>query len=192
MIQTIPPQSGASFQMKRGQRLKVIDPEGLQVSDLFCVSSADPLEWLSSGRSIDYADTIYLTTGNFLYSNRSTPMLKILEDRCGRHDFLMSPCSLKMFQLVAGQPIAHSSCDENLVKALAHFEIPADRISTAFNIFMNVEISSNGRIQIHAPRSRAGDFIVFEALIDLVVGITACSHEETNAGICKPIRYEIL
>ena len=46
-----------------GRPLTVIDPTGGQVSDLFCFAADDHDEWLSSGRTIDYANSIYLTTG---------------------------------------------------------------------------------------------------------------------------------
>jgi uncharacterized protein YcgI (DUF1989 family) len=188
----IPSQSGAAFLLKRGQILKVIDPEGQQVSDLFCVSANDRNEWFSAGRSIDYNDTIYLTEGHTLYSNRSSPMLKWSKDTCGRHDALMTPCSLKMFQIVAGNREYHPSCDENLAKNLAQYDISPDRIGTTLNLFMNVHTApETGKLSIHPPRSKPGDYVELEALMDLVVGLTACSHEETNAGKCKPIRYQI-
>jgi hypothetical protein len=65
------PQTGVGFTLQSGQLLKIIDPQGEQVSDLTAFSLADKREWLSSGRTIDYANTIYLTTGHTLYSNRS-------------------------------------------------------------------------------------------------------------------------
>jgi uncharacterized protein len=188
----IPAQTGVAFQLKRGQRLRVQDPQGQQVSDLFCFNQTDPGEWLSSGRSVDYADTLLLTTGHALYSNRSRVMLRIVEDEVGRHDFLMTPCSLAMFQLVANNEEWHPSCHENLAKNLAPFGISPDQISTTFNIFMTVVFEPSGRIHIEPPTSRAGQSIVFRAEMDLLVGLTACSHEETNAGHCKPITYEIL
>jgi uncharacterized protein YcgI (DUF1989 family) len=83
---------------ENGQLLKIIDPQGEQVSDLTAFALEDKAEWLSSGRTIDYANTIYLTTGNLLYSNRSRPMLSIVEDTVGRHDFLLTPCSPKLFK----------------------------------------------------------------------------------------------
>jgi uncharacterized protein YcgI (DUF1989 family) len=43
----------------------------LQVSDLYCFNAHDHGEWLSSGRSIDYANAVYLSNGDQLYSNRS-------------------------------------------------------------------------------------------------------------------------
>lgn len=188
---TIPPQSGAAFFLKKGQRLRVTDPEGEQVSDLFCFNAYNFQESLSGGRSIDYNDTIFLTKGHSLYSNRSEVMLEILEDDCGKHDFLMTPCSLRMFQIVAGNEEYHPSCHESLSRALAPFDISPDQISTTFNLFMNVTVAQDGSLAIEKPRSRAGDSIVFRASMDLVVGLTACSHEETNGGRCKRIEYSI-
>lgn len=188
----IPPRSGTGFTLSKGQSLKITDAEGLQVADFFCFAASDPREHLSAGRSIDYNDTVRLTSGHSLYSNRSAVMADIREDTCGRHDLLMPPCSLRMFQLVAGSEEHHPSCHENLAKAFAPFGLGPDRISTTFNVFMNVAIEPGGELSILAPLSKAGDFLVLEARMDLIVGLTACSHEETNAGSFKPIRYEIL
>ena len=143
------------------------------------------------GRSIDYADRIYLTTGDTLYSNRSGKMLTILEDTCGRHDALMTPCSLEMFQIVAGNKEYHPSCQENLANAFHEFGIAGDRISTTFNIFMNVLVSQEGSLKIARSIAKPNDYVVLKAEMDLIVGLTACSHEETNSGECKHIEYEI-
>lgn len=188
---TLQPQTGTAFILNKGARLKVVDPNGLQVSDLFCFNSADHNESLSSGRSIDYREGIYLSTGDFLYSNRSSKMLEIIEDTCGWHDFLLTPCSLRMFQIVGGHNEWHPSCDENLSTGFAGFQIPGDRLSTTFNIFMNVELDADGKLKIRKPLSKPGDHIVFEACMDLIVGLTACSHKESNAGHCKEIKFGI-
>ncbi|MGH7634147.1 MAG: DUF1989 domain-containing protein, partial [Gemmatimonadaceae bacterium] len=74
------PQTGTGFIVKRGELLRIIDPEGEQVSDLTSFAREDPAEWLSSGRTIDYANTIFVTTGHTLYSNRSRPMWNVVED----------------------------------------------------------------------------------------------------------------
>ena len=100
MITTIAPRSGVAFELRRGQQLKVIDPEGEQVADLVAFNRHDTGEAISSGRSIDYASRIYLSTGDPLYSNRSSVLLRIVEDTVGRHDFLLSPCSAEMFRIV--------------------------------------------------------------------------------------------
>src|SRR5436853_851274 len=138
-MRRLEPQTGTAFELSKGQSLRVIDLEGEQVADLTAFARADKKEWLSSGRSIDYANSIYLTTGNILYSNRSRPMLTIVTDDVGRHDFLLTPCSPETFKIIYQNKDYHPSCFENL-KALERFGIALDSIPTTFNIFMNVEV----------------------------------------------------
>jgi uncharacterized protein len=189
--QRIDPQSGAGFTMQAGDTLRVIDPLGEQVSDLVAFAAADPAQWLSSGRTFDYNDTIYLTTGDVLYSNRSTPMLTIVEDTVGRHDFLYTPCSPETFSIIYKTAGHHPSCFENLARALRPFGVMPDHIPTTFNIFMNVTIAPDGALTIHPPRSRSGDFITLRAEMDLIVGLTACSAELSNNGRFKPIEFDL-
>jgi len=188
----IEPQTGAGFLLKKGQRLQVIDPTGEQVSDLVAFTLEDKREWLSSGRSLDYANTIYLTTGHRLYSNRSRPMFTILSDEVGRHDFLLTPCSIETFRIIYNHQGDHPSCFGNLVKNLAPFGIEPDEIPTTFNIFMNVDVTPTGELAIGPPRSKAGQSIVFLAEMDLIVGLTACSAEMSNNYSFKPIDFRIL
>jgi uncharacterized protein len=189
--QRIEPQCGVAFALERGQTLRVIDPQGEQVSDLIAFARADAREWLSSGRTIDYANTIYLTTGHVLYSNRSRPMLTIVADTVGRHDFLFTPCSAETFSKIYGNPHYHPSCFENLARGLARFGVHADAIPTTFNIFMNVDLAPTGELTIRPPRSKPGDCLELRAEMDLVVGLTACSAEMSNNYAFKPIDFEI-
>jgi uncharacterized protein len=187
----IAPQSGVSFELRAGRCLRVIDPQGEQVADLVAFAGADANEWISSGRTFDYNNTIYLTTGHVLYSNRSRPMLTIVEDTVGRHDFLYTPCSPETFTLIYKNRAHHPSCFENLSRALERHAIAPDRIPTTFNIFMNVSVLASGELKIDPPRSKPGDFILLRAEMDLIVGLTACSAEMSNNYAFKPIDFEI-
>lgn len=192
-MKRLEPQTGTGFLLSAGQSLTVVDPTGGQVSDLFAFSADDHGEWLSSGRTIDYRNGIYVSTGDRLYSNRSRPMLTIIEDTCGRHDFLLTPCSQQTFDLLYPdlQGAPHPSCFDNLCRGLAPFGVAPDQICTTLNIFMNVWTDQTGELHIDAPTSVAGDRITFRAEIDLHVGLTACSAEKSNGGVCKPIDYSI-
>jgi uncharacterized protein YcgI (DUF1989 family) len=183
----LPPQTGAALIVKRGQQLEIVDPQGEQVSDLISFSQGDRGEWLSSGRTIDYANTIYVTTGHTLYSNRSRPMWTIVEDTVGRHDFLLTPCSPETFTILYKTTGHHPSCFENLVRNLEPFGIPPDAIPTTLNVFMNVDVLPSGELRILPPRSRPGDRLVLRAEMDLIAGVTACSAELSNNGRFKPI-----
>ncbi|WP_426687464.1 DUF1989 domain-containing protein [Rhodanobacter ginsengiterrae] len=193
MIQVIAPRSGVAFELRRGERLKVIDPQGEQVADLVAFNRADTRDALSSGRSIDYASKLFLGVGDRLYSNRSNVLLDIVADTVGRHDFLLSPCSAEMFRVIYRDEHPHRGCFGNLADALQPFGIAADDIPTAFNVFMNVQVDGHsGVISVQPPLSRAGDSIIFEAQTDLVIGLTACSAGQSNNFSCKPIHYEVI
>ncbi len=188
----IPPRSGVAFELRKGQRLRVIDPKGEQVSDLMAFNREDPQEYLSSGRTLDYASKLFLSTGDTLYSNRSVPMFVIGEDRVKRHDFLLTPCSADTFRIIYGHDDPHRGCHGNLSEALAPFGIAPDQIPITFNVFMNVEVNGeSGEIAVKPPRSKAGDYVDFVAQMDLIVGLTACSAEQSNNYSFKPIEYEV-
>ena len=191
-VQVIPPRSGVAFELRKGETLTVIDPEGEQVSDLVAFAHDDHEEVISSGRTLDYASRLFLTVGDPIYSNRSRVMLKIVEDTVGRHDFLLTPCSADTFRIIYGHRHPHRGCHGNLTEALAPWGIGSDRIPVAFNIFMHVDVDGRtGEIKVLPPKSRAGDRIVFSAQIDLIIGLTACSAEQSNNYSFKPIHYRI-
>lgn len=191
-LNVINPRSGTSFILKKGERLKIVDIKGEQVSDLICFNLADRKEYLSSGRTIDYAETIFLTTGHKFYSNRSNVMFTIVEDTVGRHDFLLTPCSSDTFRIIYGHENPHRGCFGNLVEALSGYGIDPDDIPITFNVFMHVAVNGEtGKVDVLPPTSKAGDFIVIEANMDLIVGLTACSAEQSNNGSFKPIGYII-
>ncbi len=192
-MEIIQPRTGTAFKLNKGQELRVTDVEGEQVSDLICFNAADTTEYLSSGRTIDYAETIFLTAGHMFYSNRSRAMFTIQEDTVGRHDFLLTPCSADTFRIMYGHENPHRGCFGNLSEVLAPFGIPPDAIPICFNIFMNVAVNGDtGKINVLPPKSKAGDHITIEAQMDLIVGMTACSAEMSNNYSFKPIGYEIL
>jgi uncharacterized protein YcgI (DUF1989 family) len=120
-LRIIPERSGTAFRLAKGERLVVIDPCGEQVADLLAFDAGDTREVLSSGRTLDYAERIYLTTGDRLYSNRSRVLLEIVEDTVGRHDFLLTPCSTDTFHHFYPDLPPHRGCFGNLAEALAPF-----------------------------------------------------------------------
>lgn len=191
-VNEIPPRSGTAFRLAEGQILTVIDPKGVQVADLLAFNAEDMNEVISSGRTLDYAETVRLTTGHSLYSNRSRVMLEIIDDMVGVHDFLLTPCSVDTFLHFYPDEPLHRGCFGNLAQALAPYGVAPDQIPVAFNCFMNVPIDSEtGKLSVLPPVSKAGDHIQFLAKMDLVIGLTACSAFSSNGGSFKPIHYSV-
>ena len=188
----IPPRSGDAFRMAKGDSLTVIDPRGRQVADLLAFNADDLDEVISSCRTLDYAETIRLTTGHKLYSNRSRVMLEIVEDQVGMHDFLLTPCSVDTFDHFYPDLPRHRGCFGNLAAALEPYGVTPDRIPVAFNCFMNVPIDgTTGKLEVLPPLSKPGYHIRFVACMDLVIGLTACSAPASNGGSFKPIEYRV-
>ncbi len=59
------------MRLRRDQTIEVSDVEGGQVADVVAFAAGDPDDWMSSGRTFDYAGKILLTTGDVLWSQRS-------------------------------------------------------------------------------------------------------------------------
>jgi uncharacterized protein len=189
-VERIPPCSARAIELLQGDELRVIDPQGQQVSDLTAFNAQDTREYLSSGRSIDYASRLFLTTGDLLYSNRSRPMFEIIEDTCGRHDFTLTPCSRDTFSILYGETEGRPGCEGNLAEVLAAHGIAVDQVPIAFNVFMHVAFDgATGAIKVLPPLSKPGDFIRLRALMPLIVGLTACSAGQSNNFRYKPIDY---
>ena len=189
----ISPCSAQAIELEEGDELIVIDPQGQQVSDLVAFNRDDLGEYLSSGRSIDYASKLWLTTGDPLYSNRSRVMFDIVEDTCGRHDFTLTPCSKDTFSIIYGETEGRPGCEGNLAMALAPYGIGVDRVPIAFNVFMNVSVDGDtGRIAVLPPKSKPGDHIRLRARMPLVVAMTACSAGQSNNFQYKPIDYRVV
>jgi uncharacterized protein len=188
--QLIPAGSGVGLRLARGELLRIIDIEGGQTGDLMAFSH-DGRERLSNGRTFDYCGKIFLSTGDVLWSDRSRPMLTIVEDQVGRHDFLYASCSLEMYRIQYGVTDYHANCYDNLLAALRTVGIEPDSLPTSFNFFMNAEIRPDGRLEIVPPRCRAGDSMVLRAEMDLAIALSACPTASCNGGAApRPLAFE--
>ena len=190
--QIIPAAGGAALRLNQGEQLRIIDIEGGQSGDLVAFS-ADGTERLSNGRTFDYGGKIYLSTGDVIWSDRSNPMLTIITDEIGRHDFLYSPCSLEMYRIQYGVTGYHPNCHDNLRAALQELGIQPDSMPTAFNFFMNVDVLPDGQLKFAPPKGRAGDSMTLRAEMNLAIAISACPASTCNGGAApRPLAFQIL
>ena len=128
----IPPRTGTSFFVQKGQFLKVLAVADYQVGDLVAFNADNLTESLSNGKTFDYEETVELSTGNTLYSNLSHPMLEIVQDTCGVHNFLQSPCCSNTMRHFYGIVDDVPTCQNNLSMALGEYGIKSWQIPTRF------------------------------------------------------------
>ena len=187
----VSPGGGAGVKLARGAHIRLIDIEGGQTGDLMAFS-LDGRERLSNGRSFDYNGKLLLSTGDVLWSDLSNPMLTIVADDVGRHDFLYASCSIEMYRMQYGVTGYHANCSDNLRAALRELGIEPDSVpTTAFNFFMNVEVQPDGRLKILPPKCRKGDSMVLRAEMDLAIAVTACPAGMCNDGPPRSLAFEV-
>ncbi len=182
----IPACSGIKIDVKQDQSITVIDIEGGQVVDFFAEVNGNANEFLSTGVTIDCNESLKLNIGDIIYTNLYHPMMQVLSDDVGEHDLLHPCCRTEMYDFFYHNGEKHPNCFDNINKALEK----QHAIITPVNLFMHTKINANGKISVEEPVSKAGDKIILKALMDITLGVAACSVSESkcNSGKCSPIK----
>lgn len=181
--------TGKRIEVRKGQKITVVDIEGGQVVDFFAEATGEEREFLSTGVTIDCNESLKLHVGDTIYTNLYRPMMKVLQDDVGEHDLLHPCCRPEMYDFFYGDGAGHPNCLDNINGALEERR----PIITPVNLFMHTRIYADGSISVEKPISRAGDRITLEALMDITLGVAACSVSESqcNNGRCTPVQIII-
>ena len=185
------PREAIVIEVMKGSTLRVIDLEGQQVADVIVFNLHDFNEMVSPPNTISFNKTIYMTKGHTLYSTQSEPLLKIVEDTCGRHDLLAGSCSegSNFFRYgVHGTP----NCRSNFINLLEPYGIKENSIPYSLNVFMNVPVMEDGTTTIQEPVSKPGDYVDFVAEKDCLVAISNCPQERNPCNAYNPTRLRVI
>ena len=185
----IPACSGMKIDVKQGQSITVIDIEGGQVVDFFAEVNGNVNEFLSTGVTIDCNESLKLNVGDIIYTNLYRPMIKVITDDVGEHDLLHPCCRPEMYDFFYHNGEEHPNCFNNINRVLDEQRA----VIVPVNLFMHTKISTNGSISVEEPVSKAGDKIVLKALMDITLGVAACSVSESkcNRGTCSPVKIVV-
>ncbi|NLP36802.1 MAG: urea carboxylase-associated family protein [Firmicutes bacterium] len=186
---TIKACSGQSIEVRKNEKITIIDLEGAQVVDFFAESQHNPLEFLSTGVTIDCNQSLKLKAGDTIFTNLYNPMFKLILDDVGTHDLLHPCCRPEMFDFFYQNGKGHPNCLENINSSL-NKQYP---IIHPVNLFMHTKINTDGSISVEQPLSKPGDKVVLRAEMDVRLGVAACSVSESkcNGGKCTPIKIII-
>lgn len=187
----VPAREARFLSVRAGQLLEVVDREGRQVGDLVAYRPEDPGEYFSPAHTCTCLMKLAPEVGDALWSNRRTELMRVVLDDVGRHDFVVPCCDRARYEVGLGVA-GHDGCFEQLQRGLAAFGGAWDmRPEFAANIFMNNAVERDGRIVTSAPEHGAGARWRVEALVDLVVGLSACPQEITPVNAFDPTSMEL-
>lgn len=156
--------------------------------------------------------------GDVLVSQKRAPIIKMIEDTSpGVHDTLIAACDRWRYGEL-GVPGYHESCTDNFWDAIhALYTSSSDiqqeekeglrslqdalggKVPDPFNLFMNIPLTSGDSgakrgLSFEAPVTKQGDYVVIEALRDVVVVMSACPQDVLTINGNNPVdaHYHIL
>lgn len=193
----IPARTASSFDLRAGDRIKIISPHGHQVADFFAYNAADPSEYLAARHSlVSSTRHLYPRAGQIFLTSLRRPLMKFVEDGAhAQHEMLLAACDPARYRLL-GVEGHHASCAENLQTVMAAREITIVEIPQPLNLFSSTRAEPDGQIITHPNSSQPGDYAVFEAIMDSIVVVSACPFDvETqfpvNVGGPHPLEIEV-
>src|SRR5882757_6985834 len=169
--------TGFTYELSRGQVVRIVDLEGNQAVDTLFYNARDLDERYSASDTIRQQGNLYLTTGTALLSSEGRALLTIVADTCGRHDTVGGACSAESNQVryAIAKKYMHN-CRDSFLLALARHghgmtkrDLPAN-----INFFMNVPVTPAGELTFADGVSGPGRYVEMRAALDVLVLISNC------------------
>jgi len=186
-VHEVPARQGRAVKVARGQALRIINTFGHQVVDFWAILARDKGIFLSMEHTRSVLSRLTPRVGDTLVDNRREPIVTFeADDSPGVHDTVIAPCDLYRYQKL-GCTDYHDSCADNFAHAVASTEMSGMRCPSSFNLWMNIPVSETGELQWLAPVSKPGDCVVFRALVDCVMVMSACPQDIVPINNRQPV-----
>ena len=192
--QELPARQGRAVKVERGQALEIINTFGTQVVDFWAFDVQDPATHLSMQHTRAALSRLTPHAGDILVDNWREPMLAFESDSSpGVHDTVIPPCDPARYAKL-GCAADHASCADNLRRALEALGLAVPPCPASFNLWMNIPVLPSGDLEWRETLSKPGDSVVFRALVDCVMVISACPQDiiRINSGRPLSAHYAVL
>ena len=186
-----------SYEVKAGQYIQVIDVRGRQCSDFLAFDGRRLAEGVERG--LDATTTrsamhnAYPQPGlhGKFYDQDQQPLVEVVRDLVGRHDTFALACNAKYYEDM-GYP-GHVNCTDNFNAQLARYGVARRRGWPALNFFYNTGFDAHNQLIFDEPWSRPGDYVLLQAMTDLVCASSACPDDidPSNAWIPTDIHVRV-
>lgn len=188
---TVPARKGAGFALDAGQTFTVINTHGWQVVDFWAVSREEPSEFMSMVHTRSTITKLVPQVGDVLWSNIRQPIVRFLEDTSpGVHDTVVAPCDLPRYGLLGVEGF-HDSCANNFLTVAREFDLPYTQAPDSFNLFMNIPWTQEGGLSFQPTVSKAGDYVVFEAIKPVVMIVSSCPQDILPINSGDPVEFDV-
>ena len=183
----VPARCGIAVKLEKNQTIQIENRFGTQVCDFWAFNSNNLHEHLSMEHVHTSLGSVLPKIGDSLVSNTRKKMFTIIEDTSeGFHDTIIASCDHHRYQEL-GCTDYHDNCVDNLRMALIAIGKKAPAIPSPFNIWMNIPIDRNGRIEWLPPRAKPKDIIKLKSHMESIAVMSSCPQDLTpiNGENCK-------
>jgi uncharacterized protein YcgI (DUF1989 family) len=194
--------TGQSFTLYCGQRVVI---SAHSIVDFVCFNFRNLKERFSQATTKGYNGKVFISSGDRLYSNYHNPLMAIVDDTFdGTHDLQCEMCSTRFYdrhyQLFQARDKAiletfggwitvrtradlpDHGCLENMVQALAAFDVAPEDIPSPLDIFQNTKIvGPEGKLvagskEAFLRHALTPAQIALRAEVDCLVALSACPN----------------
>lgn len=157
-LQVLPARRGRAVCVAKGKALQIINTHGQQVVDTWCFNADDLSEFMSMEHLHATLQSVFPAERDGLITNRRRAILVLEEDTSlGRHDTVIAACDVHRYAMLGCREY-HDNCTDNLHAALAQLSLIAPECPAPLNLWMNIPIQTDGKIEWGEPLSKPGDF----------------------------------
>jgi len=195
-LHEVPARRGRAVRLKAGQAIRIVNTHGQQVVDTWAFNADDLSEYLSMPHLHAALGGIFPGRGDALVTNRRRPILILEEDTSpGRHDTVIAACDTHRYAALGCRDY-HDNCTDNLHAALLALGLRVPDCPAPLNLWMNIPVAPDGRIDWGEPLSKPGDHVVLRAELDCIVVMSCCPQDmiPINGAACRPtqVHYRLL
>jgi urea carboxylase-associated protein 2 len=171
--ETIPPGAYASFRIRRGEALHIVNPAGTPGASLMLWNADDPSERFNAGDTLKLQWTTRLTTGRVLFSDMGRILAAIIADSGAGHDAVLGPSKPDRGAGRNGR--------DNLRNAAGKFGLSRRDLATSLTLFADLAVGEDGTMCLRRAPS-PGSFVTLRAEMNLLVALSNTPHPLAAGG----------
>ena len=181
--ETIPGGAHWSFQMKRGNALRLTDIEGGANLSVLLYNMDEKLERYNMPDTLKAQHTAHLTKGFVCYSDMGRVLASVIDDSCGWHDTICGMSNAVLVEKKYGKAdyqhqrnAMYRNARDSMLIELGKWGLGKRDIVPNINFFSKVSADEAGGLHYQTENSRAGDYVELRFEMNVLVVLSACQH----------------
>ncbi len=191
--ETIPGGAHTSFQIKRGNALRLTDLEGCANLSVLLYNMDEKLERYNMPDTLKAQHTAHLTKGFVCYSDMGRVLASVIDDSCGWHDTICGMSNAALVEKKYGKAdyqqhrnAMHRNARDSMLIELGKWGLGKRDIVPNINFFSKVSVDDAGDLHYQSGHSRAGNYVELRFEMNVLVVVSACQHPLDPSALYAP------